>query len=684
MKLRHQFQTQLTVQMVFENHYEDHKYKEDNLLFLVDLVHVFRPKKPYLNKEVSIVELIDFLTLNSEHCSRLKLFFKTAVKKNKFSRLLSDAAILNDNHFFKEVRNRVFDKFLPFQPEKDTLQFILNQVFYLESDPIWINKIPQHQIVTLFEILGFVDIYETTKNETALSEILVAMQLLAQRISGRALEYDVIKMVPEYTNLESPFLAFEKELNHLERIVRSKNNHSFKASELALRQLQMLHKQCDDYIDTAFLNSSKYGISLSVNQSLLRIRQQLLRLKELMPFVVVNNESDKLNNSIQIVLKLIKYNCSKNNLRSLFSESTQLMAYEITQHTARAGQKYVTDTYRDYLKMFLAAAGGGLIVGFLCVFKLLFSKIDASAFGHAFLYSFNYAFGFVAIFLLGFTLATKQPAMTAATIAQVLEDGMKNKTSDPDKHKGFAKLYAKIFRTQFIAFVGNVLIAFPVSLFVVWFSDYLTGYNFAVSKAEKLINDLNPIYSLALFHAAIAGVFLFFSGIISGSISNRNKHKQVPYRIKENPSLKQIFGVKGATKIANWVDANWAGVVSNTWFGIFLGSMGSLGIFLGLNLDIRHITFASGNFALGLYGNGFNVDSVTIFWSVLGIGLIGFVNFMVSFSLSMLLAFRSRNIPITELHLLNKSIWNYFLRKPFHFFLPIKDSLLEDIKKVSL
>jgi site-specific recombinase len=50
----------------------------------------------------------------------------------------------------------------------------------------------------------------------------------------------------------------------------------------------------------------------------------------------------------------------------------------------------------------------------------------------------------------------------------------------------------------------------------------------------------------------------------------------------------------------------------------------------------------------------------------------------------MLLAFRSRNIPITELHLLNKSIWNYFLRKPFHFFLPIKDSLLEDIKKVSL
>ncbi|WP_320813957.1 recombinase [Flavobacterium sp.] len=683
MNIRHQFQPTKSVEELFKNNFENNLYAENNLLFLVDLVQVFRPKKPLNVEVVSIRELILFIENNPKYSSLLKIYFNQIVKKNKFSRLLSEACIINNNHFLTEVKKRIFEKFLPYQPDKDTLQFVLNQVFYLESDSIWINKISNKEIVSVFNLLELNDIYKTTANETSLSEVFLAMQLLAQRISGRALENDVIKMVPEFSNLESPFIAFEKELSQAEQIVRNTNEHSLNSTDLIYKQLLMLHKQCDDYIDKAFLNSSKYGISLSVNQSLLRIRQQLLRLKELMPFIVVNKEEDKLNNSIQIVLELIKYNCTKNNLKSLFNESTQLIAFEITQHTARTGQKYVTDSYGEYFKMFFAAAGGGLIVGFLCVFKLLFSNVDTSAFGHAFLYSFNYAFGFVAIFLLGFTLATKQPAMTAARIAQVLDDGMKNRNTDPDKHKAFANLYSKIFRTQFIAFIGNVLIAFPVSLLIVWVFQYFTGFNFAASKADKLIDALNPIYSLALFHAAIAGVFLFISGIISGSVSNRNKHNQVPYRIKENPFLKQILGVKRTIKLANWVDLNWAGVVSNTWFGIFLGSTASVGVFLGLNIDIRHITFASGNFALGLYGNGFNVNSTTIFWSVLGVGLIGFVNFIVSFTLSLLLAFRSRNIPLTELHLLNKSIWHYFLRKPFHFFLPIKDSIMKDIKNVS-
>lgn len=413
-----------------------------------------------------------------------------------------------------------------------------------------------------------------------------------------------------------------------------------------------------------------------MNQSLLRIRQQLNRIKELLPLIIVEIEEDKIRNSTLILLKLIRYNCNKNNIRKLFLESTQLISYEITQHTAKSGHKYITDGYKEYFSMFYKAIGGGLIVGFLCLFKLLFSKVDTSAFGHAFLYSFNYAFGFVVIFLLGFTLATKQPAMTAATIAQTLDEGMKNKKQAKDKHKLFARLFARIFRTQFIAFVGNVLFAFPISLFLIWFLDFSLGTNLAEAKAEKLITDLSPIHSLALLHAAIAGVFLFLSGIISGNIANRNKHYQVAYRIQENPFLKQTFGIQRTKKISNWVNDNWAGVISNMWFGIFLDSTASLGVFFGLNLDIRHITFASGNFALGLYGNHLSIEFWTFFWSIIGIGLIGFINFIVSFTLSMLLAFRSRNIPLSELHLLNKSIFNYFKKAPLNFFFPLKDKVI--------
>ena len=101
-----------------------------------------------------------------------------------------------------------------------------------------------------------------------------------------------------------------------------------------------------------------------------------------------------------------------------------------------------------------------------------------------------------------------------------------------------------------------------------------------------------------------------------------------------------------------------------------MGSTAPIGIFLGLNLDIRHITFVSGNLALGLYGANYNIATEMLIWAVVGIGVIGLVNFLVSFGLSTILAFRSRNIPLSEMRAVSASIWNYFKKKPTAFFFP--------------
>src|SRR6218665_4097019 len=114
--------------------------------------------------------------------------------------------------------------------------------------------------------------------------------------------------------------------------------------------------------------------------------------------------------------------------------------------------------------------------------------------------------------------------------------------------------------------------------------------------------------------------------MISGSIANRDKHVHVYYRIQEHPLLKKSFGREKAKKFADLYEKKWAGVISNFWFGIFMGSTASIGLFFGLNLDIRHITFASGNMALGLYGADFMVTLSLVIWCVVGIGVIGLVN----------------------------------------------------------
>jgi site-specific recombinase len=659
------------IEMVIFYFDENERWKEaiDSYEVLVDIVATIRPKKLKNLQPVDIVDLISLLRENHVIRKSFSVYIKGLFFGKRINKIISDAAILQDADFLFEVKKRAFAKILPYQHQSDSLEYVLNQVFYSDTDPLWLQKIPQGQIETLYDLLELSSIYETVEENSVLSELLMSMTLISQRMSGRALESDVLKMVPEYFHHESPFAAFEKELQSIQEELKENVNHTVTAENLSYKQLMVLHKQCEEYVEKAFDNSSKYGITIHVNQSLLRIRQQLSRLKVLLPLLTVNHEIDKKRNTIRLAYKLIKYNCTRNNLRTFIKESTQLLSYEVTQHTAKTGEKYITQSKGEYFKMFKTALGGGLIVGILCIIKVLLSKLDASDFGHAFLYSMNYSFGFIAIYVLGFTLATKQPAMTAAALIRALEDGMKKGDSE-EKHQGFAVFFARVFRSQFIAFVGNVIMAFPVSLLGIWLIELAFDHNIAETKWKTLVTDLSPIHSLAIFHAAIAGCFLFLSGIISGSVANRDKHYEIYQRIKEHPFLKRSFGKEKAEKFASWYEKKWAGIISNFWFGVFMGSTASIGIFFGLNLDIRHITFASGNLALGLYGSDYSLDYWMLFWGILGIGIIGLVNFIVSFSLSLGLAFRSRDIPFTELRSITVSIWQHFKRRPFSFFFP--------------
>lgn len=663
-----------TIEQILTKYFDENQSwrenEEDNLEPLINLVQFFRPLKPNKVKSIDLQEIITFLKENKPFREQFSIYLKECLKDRKFNKILADAAILQETDFIFEVKKRIVAQFLPYQPQKNTLEYVLNQVFHLANDRIWIDKIPLEQLEELFDLLEFESIYDCIEPNSPFSEVSVATFLITQRISGRALETEVMKMVPEFDDLKSPFSAFEQELFLLKNQIRESDEHYIKSDDLSYAQLLVLHKQCEIFVDKAFHNSSKYGISLRVNQNLLKIRQQLARVKFLISLLVIDNEADKKNNGIILSLQLIKFNCYKNNVRQFIAESIQLISYEITQHTAKTGEKYITESRTEYGKMFKNALGGGFIVGILCIIKVLLSKVDTSIFGHAFIYSMNYAFGFITIYVLGFTLATKQPAMTASALVRALEEGSAKQGSRTAKYNAFAILFARVFRSQFIAFVGNVIMAFPISLLGIWLIDYAFDYNIAATKWVKLITDISPIHSLAIFHAAIAGVFLFLSGIISGSIANRDKHNQIYFRIAEHPFLKKNLGKVRTLKLAKWYELKWAGIISNFWFGVFMGSTASIGIFLGLNLDIRHITFVSGNLALALYGANYAVSNTMLFWGIFGIGIIGLVNFMISFGLSLGLAFRSRSIPIFELRFVTASIWNHFKTAPFSFFFP--------------
>ena len=620
-------------------------------------------------KRTNFEVFLAYLKNNEEIKNNFRDYLFILFSNKSFAKALTDANILSENAFFPELKKRISYKFLPPVEDENTVSYIISKVlFNPKSDSNYIKNINPENGSEFFKLMEIEKISSLPKVK---KELLISANILALRSVGNALEAGIAKMVPEYKNFDNPFVALQSELDSLIGRFKEDENLQINSKDVDYKQIKIYLQQCLDFVDKAFKNASKFGISSKINQSLLKIRQQLRRIQDIIPILVVDNEEDVLTNSKNLVSNTLKYNSHRNNVRELIDDSTRLISHLITSHTAETGTHYIATSSKEYLKMFWKASGGGIIVGFLCIFKMMMSYSHGSEFSHAVLYSLNYAFGFIIIYLLGFTLATKQPAMTAATMAKVLSD----ESSSDKNYKEFANLVAKLSRTQFIAFVGNVLWSFPVALAIIYGMDWFLEKNFAVAKADKLLKDLNPIESKAILHACIAGFFLFISGIISGNISNSSIFNQIPERISQSPFLNQVIGAKNSKKLSDFYTKHWAGIISNFWFGIFLGVIAPLGVFLGLDLDIRHITFSAGNFALALYGKGFDIDTYTFAISLVTIFLIGAFNFIVSFGLSMLLAFRSRKVNFGELTIIYKTILKYFIKNPLRFFIPLKSEL---------
>lgn len=647
------------------------QYQGNELDLLTDLISNLRPTKRQLKlaQIPGLDSLLINLQTNESYRIGLRNYIHRLLSDRQFSSSLTDANIITGLDFFTELKKRLVHKFLPYQPEKDTLEYLLVNVFYLSSDANWVNAIPNDKAKVLIDLLEFEGFFERGIQTPFIQDILFAIRVITHRLTGYAFDAEVLRMVPNYPKKDSPFASLQDEIDSFLKGIQT-GDVQRTDQEIHFKHIHVLIVQCHTFIDTAYKNKSEFGISFHVHQQLMVILTLLDRLKIILNLFVKQPNEDSKVELIEFAKALVLINSGKSQISGYINKSTQLMAHEITQNTGKTGEHYITANWQEYKGMLFSAIGGGGIVAVACIVKMELAAVKTSLFGHGFLFSLNYAIAFIAIYLFHYTLATKQPAMTAATLAKEIESDLKQKNN----YYNLAELFARVFRSQFIAFVGNVFMAFPVALLLVYVWSTLAGHNLAAHKAPTLIKDLNFLDTHLVLHAAIAGVFLFFSGLIAGSVHNKTKYKRVPARIVQHPILKRIMKDDSRQKLASFYENNMGGIASNFWFGLFLGFTHMVGIIVGLDLDIRHITFAAGNLALGLFGLNFQLSLEVILMSVFGIGLIGFVNFIVSFTLSLSVALRSRAIPFNALWSIIIAIKNRFLFQPWSFFFPPKES----------
>jgi site-specific recombinase len=642
----------------------------DKLSLFVKLIDCIRPislRDPSTAYH-QLTQLKQILSVDSQLSRGFKASMIELLVNTKQSELFTQVNLISRRSLISEIRKRLFRKILPLESDASTLRGVINIIFYKKDDYKWLNQIPNEYIIDLLAILDVKNPSELATDNKVVDELLNDIYILSQIISSLSIDWNIVKNFDAVLDMDSPFMELHEKIDNYILALES-NLISRKASEEKYHELQTSIITCFEFVAQIKESKSRFGTSLELTVVLQKIELSLKRMKELLQMIVVSDDTQPLSNTISFAKKLIRIENQKNSIRIYFNETISLLAFQITEHTGKIGEHYVTSTAKEYFEMFINALKGGFIVGILVITKFLINGLHFPLFQDTLLKALNYSLGFIGIQLVHGTLATKQPSMTASAIAHSIEG-----QTETEEVKEIGEFIIKVFRSQFIAVIGNIIIALPVSFAISWIWFTISGNHIAAyDKGLHKIEELNPFTTLCVLHGAIAGVMLFISSVIAGASENANIFNSYSNRIKKHTLLLKVIGKSRTERLGDYISNNIGGLAGNFTLGFFLAFMAFFGAIFGMNIDIQHVTFASGNLGLGLAATYGKIGYHEIIMAGIGIILIGIVNIVVSFSLALIVAIKSRGIRLKKSDGVLLYIAKRFVKHPMVFFFPPKN-----------
>ena len=649
-------------QLIDRNIILPHHGRQKGLNFLVSLFSEIRPSpdRNRRNTEKNLQRVIKQLKqhkivlVNTQHSLVSQLI------STDLTAAITESGIPLARGFWQELSNRLKHKLLPALQDEDDFLNVINNVFFRKNDYTWVEAIPRQLWIDFFNAVGF---SFTPQHNSLKKELLQSLKILSFQVAQLGLEKEVLDYLPvEKRTEDTPFVLQNYKVHDLEKLLLyTVTDHDLSA---AFSQLKNIIQDGYELIDHIRESHSEKGASIQQTYLLLILSNRLERMMLVLDVLDADTKFDT-GRFVDLFRMLVRNEKRKNSIRELLSQGVGYLAYQIAEHKGSKGHQYITNSRKDYFRMIGSAMSGGLIICFIAIFKNLISKLNVAPFPLGFLYSVNYSIGFILIENTGSTLATKQPAFTASAVASSLDT---KKHSEPDLHN-LAVTVAKASRSQIASFFGNLIIVFPVTFLMAWGYDIL--FHQKISEGESAMNmlrDQHPWRSLSLLYACFTGFFLFASGIIAGYWQNKIRYGRIKERLRKHPALKLSMSPKRLERMSNWVENNFGALVGNISLGFFLGFAGILGKILGIPFDIRHITISAGNTAIGVYGLGIeNIPPYFLLAVFGGVLCIGFLNFLISFSLAFLVAVKSRGIRFAQYPRFFRILGNYLWRHPREF-----------------
>ena len=650
-------------------------HSQDHVALWADLVDHLRPPRPSQSRraEEALRVLIHTLARRPELRDALRASFVSLFRERKQVSLYVSSGLLPSTGFFSETSRRISGRLLPEVIDTAYMKDVLSVVFHRRDDDVWVNAIADELWLDFLSTL--LDAARPRCEDAAVElppaviEILEALRVLSYHVSAIGLDPELVRIDPNLEEYESPFLAQNAEL--LAYIERYTDWWCSPGAMVAdEKHLTVMLGQCDEVLQRVRKRATRIGTSLTLTFKLERLRQHLERVAELLALLdglrerrVVHDIAPRL---IRLFKTLVRAECRKNHLFDYWGQNVELLSLRMTESASRTGEHYITSTRREYFQMLRSAALGGFIIALMSALKIVLGGQGMAPLNEALAFCLNYGIGFALIHIVGGTVATKQPAMTANAIAASIGEAS-GKTRDLET---LADLIARTVRSQLAAILGNVGVAIPVAIALGLAIQTLSGSHFVgPDKAHTLLAEIDPRNG-APFFAAVAGVCLFLSGLIAGYYDNLSAYNRIPQRLLQLRGPRRLLGEARMQRVAAYVENNLGALAGNFFFGFLLGGTTALGVLFGLPLDIRHIAFSSAYVGYSVAGLDFSLPWQAVTLALGSVLLIGLVNLAVSFSLTLTVAMRARRISFAQGRTLGRLLLQRFLKHPQDFFLP--------------
>lgn len=569
----------------------------------------------------------------------------------------SEVGLSNQVGFVQELTERMMMKVLPSTPLKHDLSSLISQLFPDEEDLVWIDHLDEEILTKLLnEFLA----HQTVPMTAVVYDLTDALVFLGSQIQSLALSTQFRKRLPYRHLKDMPFYNFSILLHDFTQARRQENWDRLK--DLQQKILIDISK-CHEALYEIHSHLDEHGVSLSIIFQMERLRRQLARV-----MIIVETLVQRVVPAVtfrEFLLQLVHDVQSKGSLRTFLHDSLQLLTLKVVERNSEIGEHYITHTKAEYFSMFRKAGGGGFITGFTVFLKLGVAALGLPGFLAGFFASLNYSASFLAIQFFGFSLATKQPASTAPSIATKLRN------LNPDKLSEVTDEMMALLRTQLIGILGNLCLVIPTTLIIFYIHKTISGHNLiATEKAEYILHS-TFLTGPSFIYAAFTGCLLFASSLFAGWFDNWVTFRKIKERIRYNEKIRNIFGRRQARATGLFIQKNAAALAANISLGFMLGLLPEILHFFGIPLEVRHITLSTGSLAIAVPTLGFDILLTWPFWNaMIGILVIGALNLSVSFALAFTLALSAQKIRRPQRRALLLSFLERIAKSPLQLFLP--------------